>query len=213
MHHAGRGSCPDSHHVGGRCPAAGSCRRAPPSLNGHELLPAAWRLGSLEPDSVRRSDRSVPAACAGAPASGLRSTAHRNAAGGTPSAGNVLDPPDDPIVGAYRLLRSRFGAEVTTDDRTVVFRLHGELDMATAPRLARALSTTLDTGPSSIAVELSELTFVDSTGLDVFLTASRRAARIGCSFTLRSPRRAVLKTLRLTGLDGRINIGIGDAVL
>jgi len=116
-------------------------------------------------------------------------------------------------IGIYPLLHSGFGTEETAEDGSVVFRLHGELDMATAPLLARSLSTTLDTGPSSVALDLSELTFVDSTGLNAFVTASRRADRIGCSFTLRSPRRAVLRTLRLTGLDGRINISIGDAVL
>lgn len=57
------------------------------------------------------------------------------------------------------------------------------------------------------------VTFVDSTGLGVFVAASRRAARIGCSFVLRSPRPNVLRTLRLTGIDGRINIETGDAVL
>ncbi len=122
-------------------------------------------------------------------------------------AANVLEPANDRIAGAYRLLPPGFAAEVTSDDGSVVFRLQGELDLATPPA-GPGLGTTLNTGPSAIILDLGELTFVDSTGLAVFVAASRRSAWIGYPFILRSPRPAVRKTLRLTGVDGRITIDI-----
>jgi len=73
--------------------------------------------------------------------------------------------------------------------------------MATAPALARALDTALDARPTAITVDLTDLSFVDSTGIRVLINACRRAGSEGCSFTLRAPCRSVLKALRLTGVD------------
>jgi anti-sigma B factor antagonist len=52
---------------------------------------------------------------------------------------------------------------VTREERTV--RLAGELDMATAPLLKSALAGLPSEGPT--ALDLSELTFLDSSGLHV----------------------------------------------
>jgi len=115
---------------------------------------------------------------------------------------HVLDPPDDGVAGvASSLLRAGFHAEADSAEGSVVVRLQGELDMATAPALSRALDTALDALPTALVLDLRELTFVDSTGIRVLITSCRRAAGQGCSFALHSPRRPVLKALRLTGVD------------
>jgi anti-sigma B factor antagonist len=114
---------------------------------------------------------------------------------------DVLDPLDDVGGIASVLLRAGFHADANALDGSVVVRLQGELDMATAPALSRALDTALDTRPTSLVLDLADLTFVDSTGIRVLITACRRAGGQGCSFVLRAPRRAVLKALRLTGVD------------
>lgn len=114
---------------------------------------------------------------------------------------NVLDPPDDLAGIASALLRAGFHAEANALDGSVVVRLQGELDMASAPALSRALDTALDARPNSLALDLRDLTFVDSTGIRVLITACRRAGSQGSSFVLREPRRPVLKALRLTGVD------------
>lgn len=122
---------------------------------------------------------------------------------------HVLDQPDDPVTATTRFHSSGFSAEVETSAGKVVLRLDGELDMVSAPALNRAVRTALAAEPAAISVDLSELTFVDSTGVGVFVAGHRRAASMGCSFVLCSPRRAVLRTLQLTGLDELISI---DAV-
>lgn len=114
---------------------------------------------------------------------------------------NVLDPPDDLTGIASVLLRAGFHAEADAAAGSVVVRLQGELDMATAPLLSRALDTALDARPNILALDLRDLTFVDSTGIRVLITACRRAGGQGSSFVLRDPRRPVLKALRLTGVD------------
>ncbi len=123
------------------------------------------------------------------------------------------DPPEDPDASQADLLRSGFHAARASSDGTVTYRLRGELDMLTSPALRRALDATLAGKPSSITLDLTELTFVDSCGLGVFVAASRHAASIGCSFVLRSPGRAALRTLRVSGLESTIDIEFGDAVV
>ena len=116
--------------------------------------------------------------------------------------------PDDilgaPIDAASALRRTGFHAGADVDGVTI--QLHGELDMATAPRLGRVLDEALDTMPDAVRLDLSELTFVDSTGIRVLITACRRAKDQNCSVILHAPREHVLRTLKLTGVDRLIDI-------
>jgi len=104
------------------------------------------------------------------------------------------------------LLRTRFSVEAEREGDAAVVRLHGELDLATAPRLRRALGALLDTRPSALVVDLSDLTFVDTSGVRVVRAACIQAGLEGCSFTLRWPTRAVRKMLSLTGVDRLLDI-------
>lgn len=116
-------------------------------------------------------------------------------------ADHVLEP-DDLQEAAANLLRTGFHASGTGEEEdTVVLKLEGELDMATAPNLGRALNTALDAQPSVLTLDLTKLAFLDSTGLRVLITACRRASAQRCTFVVRSPSRSVLKTLQLTGVD------------
>lgn len=115
---------------------------------------------------------------------------------------DILSPSDD-LTSA--LLHTGFDAGADDRDATVV-RLHGELDIATAPELARTLNGALDARPSTIIVDASELSFLDSTGIRVLVMGFQRAAKQSCSFILRSPQAGVLRTLKLTGVDGLIVI-------
>jgi anti-sigma B factor antagonist len=116
-------------------------------------------------------------------------------------ADHVLEP-DDLADAASTLLRTGFHAGAGDDEAgTIVLKLQGELDMASAPALSRALGTALDAQPAVLTLDFSQLTFLDSTGLRVLITACRRATAEGRSFVIRSPSRSVLKTLQLTGVD------------
>lgn len=86
-------------------------------------------------------------------------------------------------------------------DATVVLHLHGELDMATTPVLDQALSSVLSDGATELVVDLSCLTFMDSTGISMLLSAVQRSDQAGKAFRVRSPNRPVRKALRLTGVD------------
>ena len=113
-------------------------------------------------------------------------------------ADDILGPSDDL---RSALLHIGFHVDVDAGDATLVIQLHGELDMATAPKLARTLNDALDRRPPTIVLDVGELVFLDSTGIRVLIAGSRRAVDQDCSFVLRSPRPRVLRTLKLTGVD------------
>lgn len=90
-------------------------------------------------------------------------------------------------------------------DRAVV-TVGGEVDLETASQLGdHALDALRDVSPH-LVLDLTGVTFMDSTGLKVLLTISRRAELAGGSFVVVGPTRAVAKILSLTGLDQTFRI-------
>ena len=78
--------------------------------------------------------------------------------------------------------------------------LLGELDMSTAPQLREELLRLASDGATMVTVDLSELAFVDSTGLSVLITALKRIRQQGGEMALRSPTPATRRVLEITGL-------------
>jgi anti-sigma B factor antagonist len=79
-------------------------------------------------------------------------------------------------------------------------RLVGELDMSTASMLREELVGLAAQGPTQVTVDLSELVFVDSTGLSVLITGLKRLRQQGGDMSLRSPTPATRRVLEITGL-------------
>jgi anti-sigma B factor antagonist len=86
-----------------------------------------------------------------------------------------------------------------------VVRLRGELDVATAPSFERVL---LRPRPprERVVLDLSELRFMDSTGLRILLQARRVAAEGGWVLTLRSVPANIRRLLELAGVQDAIPI-------
>jgi anti-sigma B factor antagonist len=57
-----------------------------------------------------------------------------------------------------------------------------------------------DDGATSLVVDLSEVTFLDSTGLSVLISGLKRCQDAGGTMRLASPRPNVRKVLEITGL-------------
>jgi anti-sigma B factor antagonist len=79
----------------------------------------------------------------------------------------------------------------------------GELDIAAAARLAEALSNVADDAVLVI-LDLSQLTFMDSSGLHAILTAHARLREAGGSLVLIPGPRAVQRIFELTRTDGML---------
>jgi len=82
----------------------------------------------------------------------------------------------------------------------------GELDLATAPRLERAFDAVLnDRGAETIVVDLTELSFFDSTGVHLLLRM-HAACHDGDRLRIINGSRAVARVLDLAGVCARLPI-------
>jgi anti-sigma B factor antagonist len=85
-------------------------------------------------------------------------------------------------------------------DRRLV-TVKGHLDLHTAHHLADALQPLLGDDRYTVLVDLSGVTFLDSTGLTCLITAYRTARSTGARLALIAPSQPVRKMLQLTGVD------------
>ncbi len=90
-----------------------------------------------------------------------------------------------------------------------VLRLSGELDLATAEDLLVAFRSGFNDG-SEVILDLSELEFIDSTGIYAFVTIAKEASPRGV--VLRSPRRPVRKVIDLIRLEDEARIRVDGGV-
>jgi anti-sigma B factor antagonist len=72
---------------------------------------------------------------------------------------------------------SDLSIRVDTIDTTTVLRVSGTLDIATAPGFGIRVAELIRRGENDIVIDLSDVTFLDSTGLSVLLNINRRATR------------------------------------
>ena len=97
-----------------------------------------------------------------------------------------------------------FSLESVLDGETRTLRLHGELDLATAPGLEKALDEAFDGGSAALVLDLSALTFIDSTGIALLIGAIAREADGSTVRFIPSQAPAVTRVLRLTGVEERM---------
>ncbi|MWA01671.1 anti-sigma factor antagonist [Actinomadura sp. LD22] len=83
-----------------------------------------------------------------------------------------------------------------------VVTVSGELDIATAGTLDEHLSAAIGAdGPPRVVVDVTRMTFCDSSGLNVLIRASKRIAAMRGRFVLVRPTDRVRNVLRVTGLE------------
>jgi anti-sigma B factor antagonist len=80
------------------------------------------------------------------------------------------------------------------------------LDLASSPALEEALERAGRSAPGMLILDLSELEFMDSTGLSVLVRAHHRAQESGWRFGLVKGGPQVQRLLNLTGIDQRITV-------
>jgi anti-sigma B factor antagonist len=110
---------------------------------------------------------------------------------GAPDA-NPLPPP---------VLEIRTGTGQPRDDESAdpwtLVTVRGEIDMDNTGELVDAIKSVA----GAAVVDLSGVTFIDSTGLQGLLRSQRAARQRGDDLILRHPSKAVLRLLELTGLS------------
>lgn len=93
----------------------------------------------------------------------------------------------------------------------VVVHVCGELDLATAPILQREVLALFALPLEAVALDFAELTFIDSSGLNVLTRVRVAAEEHGVPLTLRRVPDQARRVLQLTGLDELFSIEDGRA--
>lgn len=99
-----------------------------------------------------------------------------------------------------------FGAEVETSGTVTVIRLRGDLEDASAGQARAAFEQALAGSPQQLLIDLSELEFMDSTGIWLVVEAHRSCVDSGTQLRLEGrPRPAVAQALQLSGVEGLLS--------
>ncbi len=90
--------------------------------------------------------------------------------------------------------------EVVKSPSSTVLRVRGEVDMATCPDLRQAIVTQITQGELNLVVDLTEVDFIDSTGLGVLIGGLKRARALGGDLRVSGVEGQIKKVFALTGL-------------
>lgn len=93
-----------------------------------------------------------------------------------------------------------FAAQVGDDGQRAFVRLSGELDIATAAQGGLAIARAERDQAPTLELDLSGLTFIDSTGLRLLLAVRERALAADRRLVLRRGPYAVQRILEITAL-------------
>jgi anti-anti-sigma factor len=78
--------------------------------------------------------------------------------------------------------------------------LHGDIDLATAGDITEAVATARAAGRSWVIIDMTDVTFMDSQGLQALLCARHELADVGGLLTLRGTPEQVLVLLDVCGV-------------
>ncbi len=90
--------------------------------------------------------------------------------------------------------------EVTEQSGVTVVGVQGEVDVSTAPRLRQQLVETSSSGQDRVVVDLTQVDFLDSTGLGVLVSGLKRFRTLGGDLYLVCVSSRILKVFEITGL-------------
>lgn len=95
--------------------------------------------------------------------------------------------------------------ELERVDRTAVIAVEGELDLSSATSFREALDELPGEEHGAVVLDLSAVTFIDSTALRLLLDAQRRI-REASVMPVVCTNRNVLRIFKIAGLDGAFEI-------
>lgn len=87
-----------------------------------------------------------------------------------------------------------------------ILAVNGEVDVYSAPALKDQIGELIQSGKSTLIVDLSGVAFLDSTGLGALVEARAATTEAGGSLPIVCNQERILKLFTITGLDGVFSI-------
>jgi anti-sigma B factor antagonist len=91
-------------------------------------------------------------------------------------------------------------------DDTHVVAVRGEVDLFTAPEFKQRVMAPIAAGIEHVIVDLTGTSFIDSSSLGALIAANRRLKSRGGRLVVACDTDAIVKTFRITGLDGVFDV-------
>jgi anti-sigma B factor antagonist len=92
------------------------------------------------------------------------------------------------------------------DERTHLIAVRGEVHVSTAPEFSERLNEAIAGGKTGVVIDMTDVDFIDSTGLSVLLNALRRVTRQHGTLALAVNNPTVLRLFEITRLDSTFDI-------
>jgi anti-sigma B factor antagonist len=86
-------------------------------------------------------------------------------------------------------------------NRSQVLPLEGEIDLHVSPRVAASLGEMMVKKPAQIVVDLSRVSYIDSSGLAVFIEAMQSVEKYGGKFAIVGMQTTVRSIFEIARLD------------
>lgn len=87
-----------------------------------------------------------------------------------------------------------------------VIEIAGEIDISNADKLREAIDMALEQPCEAVALDFSQVSYIDSTGIGVLVGASHHADDHKKAFSVEHAQPNVLRVVQLLGVDEKINI-------
>ncbi|MGA8218562.1 MAG: STAS domain-containing protein [Solirubrobacterales bacterium] len=105
------------------------------------------------------------------------------------------------------LLEPAFRVDQDESADGLVIRLIGEMDMSNVDQARKPILAAMDgDGGKPVVIDLSELEFIDSSGIRLLLEAQAASNADSNRLSFRGAREQVAQTLRVTAVDETINL-------
>jgi anti-sigma B factor antagonist len=95
----------------------------------------------------------------------------------------------------------RLTVEKGQTESGVLIRVEGEVDLYSSPELRKAILKSVPSADDELAIDLSAVTYIDSSGVATLVEGLRSAREKDAGFVLVRPSTAVLQVLELARLD------------
>ena len=96
--------------------------------------------------------------------------------------------------------------EGRTDADVVVYRVTGDLDLASAPALEAAVQAALERGDWRVAIDLSRCGFIDIASLTMILALQKRFERMRGNLAVTGAGWQFLRLLEIYGLERTVRV-------
>ena len=104
-------------------------------------------------------------------------------------------------------MASAWGVEENVDCGIHVLKLQGELDLSVAPELERHIVASLSRATDAVHLDLTEVTYLDSSSVRALLRAADAASEDGKSLRVTGASGVSRRVLELAGVDQLLGLG------